>query len=311
MAKKKLSEIELKIQNFSSPKIDYSYQRSISYSQFSTYLTCPHQWYLTHVKNLRPYTDNINTIFGTAIHETLQHYITVMYTESGAAADRENLQEIFQNKLIKLYKNAFEKTQVHFSSPEELQEFFDDGVEILNYIKKKRTTLFSLKNTKLLGIEIPLNISVHKNIFLKGYIDVVFYDEQDNIINIIDFKTSKNSWNDEKKKDKIKQHQLMLYKYYFSQQFGVEIDNINVQFIVLKRKLYENSDFPQSRTQIVAPPSGKIKMKKCLDEFQTFINDCFDKDGKIIDKSYQQNVSDYSCKFCPYSDKKDLCPQKK
>ncbi len=80
MAKKKSTDIELKIKNYQAPEINHSFQRSVSYSQYSMWASCPHKWYLTYVENKQPYQASIHTVFGTAFHETLQDYITVMYS---------------------------------------------------------------------------------------------------------------------------------------------------------------------------------------------------------------------------------------
>jgi len=307
MAKKKLTELELNIQTFQPPTIDYAYQKSVSYSQFSVYLTCPHQWYLSYIKNLNPYSDSIHTIFGTSIHETLQHYIQVMYEQSGAAADREDLLGMFQDKFTNLYQEAYEKTKTHFSNAVEMREFYEDGVAILEEIKKKRTAIFSLKNTKLLGIEIPIVQKVANNIFLKGYIDFVLYNPTINKIYIYDIKTSTRGWKDKEKKDDKKIAQILIYKEYFAKQFNVDVDNIDVEFFIVKRKIWEESEYSIPRTQSFKPASGKIKRAQVNEKFETFIKDCFDGSGKFIEKSYLKNVDESSCKWCPYSNKPDLC----
>ena len=79
MKKKKLTELELTIKHHIAPAINHQVHKTISYSQYSIWANCPHQWYNSYVKNLNPYSDTIHTIFGTAMHETLQHYISVMY----------------------------------------------------------------------------------------------------------------------------------------------------------------------------------------------------------------------------------------
>ena len=74
--------------------------------------------------------------FGTAVHESLQLYLTTMYNESIAAADRIDLVGHFEETLRNQYRTDYEKNnKVHFSSPEEIREFFADGVEIINYFK--------------------------------------------------------------------------------------------------------------------------------------------------------------------------------
>jgi hypothetical protein len=91
----------------------------------------------------------------------------------------------------------------------------------------------------------------------------------------IDFKTSTRGWNEDAKKDEGKQFQLIFYKNFFSKQYNVPEDNIDVEFIILKRKIWEESEYPQSRVQEFAPPSGKIKMKKALTAINNFIEQCF------------------------------------
>jgi hypothetical protein len=307
MAKKKLTELELNVQTFQPPVIDYAYQKSVSYSQFSIYLTCPHQWYLSYVKNLNPYTDSIHTIFGTAIHETLQHYIQIMYEQSGAAADREDLLSMFQDKFVNLYQEAYEKTKTHFSNAVEMREFYEDGVAILDWVKKKRTAIFSLKNTKLLGIEIPIVYKIVNNIYLKGYIDFVLYNPTVNKIYIYDIKTSTRGWKDKEKKDDKKIAQILLYKEYFAKQFNVDVDNIEVEFFIVKRKIWEESEYSIPRTQSFKPASGKIKRAQINEKFESFVKDCFDSNGKFIEKSYSKNVGESSCKWCPYFNKPNLC----
>lgn len=305
--KKKLTEVELKIKNFKEPEIDYSYQKSISYSQFSIYSKCPHQWYLSYVLNKKPYEASIHTVFGTAFHETLQHYIEVMYSKSGAEADRIDLEEYFQERFIFNYDKEYKGMGYHFSSPEEMGEFFDDAIAILNWIKKRRNKIFTIRKVKLLGIELPLLINLSKNIFLKGYIDLVLYDEDLNQVQIIDIKTSTRGWREEyEKKDESKISQLIIYKEYFASQFGIDPDNIKVQYFIVRRKIWE-SEFPIPRVQTFEPVSGKIKRNQVKNKLEEFIKSAFDDEGKPIIKEHNKNASEHNCKFCPYNFSEDLC----
>ena len=307
MAKKKLSEIELKVKDFIPPTINYQFQKSVSYSQFSTYSNCPHQWYLTYVEGKQPYQASIHTVFGTAFHETLQKYIGVMYSESGAAADKLNLEEIFTERFREVYRTEYEKTGAHFSNPEEMREFFDDGVAILNWIKKRRNKLFTVRGMKLLGIELPLVVGITNNVFLKGYIDFVLYDEDLKKVYIYDIKTSTRGWGEKEKKDETKIAQILLYKDYFAKQFGIDVDSIEVEYFVVRRKIWEESEYPIPRVQSFKPASGKNKRNQTRTKFLEFIQDCFDGSGKPQIKSYIKNIGEASCKWCPYADKPELC----
>ena len=181
---------------------------------------------------------------------------------------------------------------------------------ILDFIKKKRGEYFSSRNWHLVGIEIPIVIAPDKrynNILYNGFIDLVLYNEPTDTFTIYDIKTSTRGWGDKEKKDEIKQFQVLLYKQFFSEQFGVPEDSINVEFFILKRKIWEQSEFPQKRIQQFAPAAGKIKMKKAKAALTKFIEDVFNIDGTFKSTDHQPNPDKSNCKYCPYKGKKDLC----
>ena len=307
MAKKKSTEIELKIKNYQKPEINHAFQKSVSYSQFSMWASCPHKWYLTYVENKQPYQASIHTVFGTAFHETIQDYITVMYNESGAAADRMDLIALFQSKFSEVYAKEYKAAGAHFTNAEEMGNFFEDATAILNFIKKNRNKLFTIRKMRLLGIEIPLLLNVANNVFLKGFIDFVLYDEELDKVYIYDIKTSTRGWSDREKKDDSKIAQILLYKEYFSKQFGFDVEKIEVEYFIVKRKIWEQSEYPTPRTQSFKPASGKNKRKQAVENFQSFIKDCFDESGKPQLKLYLKNVGESSCRWCPYKDSPELC----
>ena len=307
MGKKKLSEVELKIKNHQQPEVNPAFHKTVSYSQYTMWASCPYKWYLTYVENKQPYQASIHTVFGTAFHETIQSYLETMYNISGAAADRMDLEELFQAKFSEIYSKEYKKMGSHFTTPQEMGEFYEDAVAIMKWIKKNRNILFSIRRVKLLGIEIPILTNVANNVFLKGFIDFVLYDEDLDKIYIYDIKTSTRGWGDREKKDDSKIAQVLLYKEYFSKQFGVDIEKIEVEYFIVKRKIWEQSEYPTPRVQSFKPASGKIKRKQATDNFSNFLKDCFDEFGKPQIKSYIKNVGESACKWCPYNDKPELC----
>ena len=191
-----------------------------------------------------------------------------------------------------------------------MREFFDDGIAILEFIKKKRNGYFTKKGYYLVGIEIPIVISPDKrynNVLFNGFIDLVIYHEPTNTFTIFDIKTSTRGWSDKDKKDEIKQFQVLFYKLYFSEQFGVPEESIDVKFFILRRKVWEESDFPQKRIQEFIPSQGKIKLKKAKVALETFIESVFNLDGTYKSTEYLPTPSKSNCMYCPYKTKKDLC----
>ena len=74
---------------------------------------------------------NRKFISGWEIHEVMQYYLDVMYEKSAAAADREiNMEEFFQEKFIGEYQKQYKtNNDEHFSSAEEMREFFEELYE--------------------------------------------------------------------------------------------------------------------------------------------------------------------------------------
>jgi len=307
LAKKKIPAIVKKIRNFKPDEINYAYQKNISYSQLSMYTQCPKKWSLQYREGHKLYEHSIHMTFGTALHETLQHYLDVMYDKSGAEADRIELVEFFEDRLRELYKEGYQKNEGHYSTPEQLREFFEDGVEIINYFKKKRNQYFSKRGWHLAGIEVPIVITPNKrynNVIYQGYLDVVMYHENTNTFKIIDIKTSTKGWGNKEKKDESKQFQLILYKKFFSEQFDVPMENIDIEFFIVRRKIWENSDYPIGRVQLWKPASGKVKLNKATKSLEEFITQAFTQKG-YAEKEYEPIVND-NCKWCPFF-KTHLC----
>ncbi len=284
--------------------------KTISYSQFSLYLNCPKRWKLDYVDGLRQYEQNINLLFGTAFHSTIQHYLSVMYEDSAKKADNIDLNEYLQTHMLTEYKNALVKNNnTHFSSPEELSEFYQDGVAILKYFKNHRRAYFASKQHSLIGIEVPLNVHLQKNVKFTGYIDIVIKDERDGRIKIFDIKTSTAGWNKYQKKDVSKTSQMVLYKKYYAEQYGVSEDDIDIEYVIVRRKINEDLEFVPKRIQTFIPASGKTTVNKVSKLLNEFIDTCFTDDGTYnVIRDYPA-VTSSGCKYCPYSKEEALCPK--
>ena len=271
----------------------------ISYSQISMYSDCPLRWKLNYVDRLSISESNIHLIFGTAMHEVLQHYLNVMYAETAKKADEINLNEMLRDNLIEQFKLAEEKDGKAPCTKEELMEFFDDGILIIDFFKKRRGEYFSKRDWKLIGCEIPIEVDLKNNIKMVGYLDVVMKHIPTDSIKIIDIKTSTMGWNKWMKKDENKTQQLLLYKQFFSKQYDHPIERIDVEYFIVKRKLYENAMFPQKRVQKFVPASGKPSMNKVNGRLLKFVNEAFTEDGEKKDDMIA-TPNKKACKWCEF-----------
>jgi hypothetical protein len=294
------------------PKIDinYAYQKAVSYSQYSIYKQCQHQWYLTYIKKESSFKPSIYLIYGQSMHEVIQSYLQTMYDKSGKAADDLDLNKMLEERLIANYKESIaENKNEHFSTKEELKEFLADGQATLDWFKKNRAKYFSRKTSELVGIEIPILLPIlddMPNILMNGSIDFIIYEKAVDKYTIYDIKTSTKGWSDYEKKDQTKLNQILLYKRFYSKGMNIPEDKIDVKFFIVKRKVFNNPDFPTYRVQEFIPANGKKKVQDAVEDMSIFIRECFtDKAKYKIDRVYPKNLN--SCKFCPYTNKPELC----
>jgi hypothetical protein len=283
-------------------------KKTISYSQISKYANCPLSWKLDKIDKHRRFEPNMFLVFGTAFHETFQFYLDTMYNQTATAADKIDLSKLLKDNMSKDYsERVAELDGKHFSNPEEMQEFYSDGVAILDWFKKRRGQYFSKKYTELVGIEMPIFSEVEYNdkIMFMGFMDLVM--KEGDTIKIIDIKTSYMGWKDKKKKKE--GNQLRLYKKFFSEQYNTNIKNIDVEYFIVKRKVWEGGDFPVKRIQKYNPSSGKPSINKVDKLLKEFVEHVFNADGSY-NKEAEYPAYKNDCTYCPFKVEHDLCPPK-
>lgn len=292
--------------------------KSVSFSQYAMWLKCPQQWKLSYIDKLAPYEASIHTVFGTGIHEALQEYLRILYTVGTTEADSLDTFALFKKSYeegLKDLKIADEEQSklsedeldaLGLVTPSLIKEFENDGKVILDHVLSysQRSKHFPSKRYEIVGIELPLEIPLRGGTILyKGFLDIVFRDKTNKKILILDFKTSTRGWNKYQKMDRTKIDQLLLYKRFYHQMFKVPMNDIEVEFFVVKRKLLEDVDFPQQRIQRISPPDGKLSMKEVESAFLEFINSGFTADGEYnITGDFPKNPEKArkNCKYCVF-----------
>ena len=279
--------------------------KRISYSQYNQWISCPHKWKLNYIEGLGEYTDSIHTLFGTSMHEVLQTYLTVMYNDTIKMADALPLQKMLLHRMKYNYTTIMEKNGgVEFCTQADMEEFYQHGLLILEWFKKKRANYFSKKGYELVGIEVPINYDLSSDIKFIGYMDVVIYDSVRDRYKIIDIKTSTMGWNKYMKADKNKTDQLLLYKHFYGAQNDISLDKIDVEYFIVKRKLYTKVDFPQRRVQTFTPANGKPSVNKVINNLNQFVNESFIDGEYNTEHTYMKQPSKKNCKFCEFNQTK-------
>jgi hypothetical protein len=276
--------------------------KRVSYSQYNQWVTCPHKWKLNYIDELRQFTDNIHTMFGTSMHEVLQTYLTIMYNDTIKMADALPLDEMLLHRMKTNYTDIMENNGGEvFCEQHDMEEFYQHGLLILEWFKKKRGMYFSKKHYELVGIEVPIEYKLNDGIKFIGYMDVVLHDTFRDRYKIIDIKTSTMGWNKWAKADKNKTDQLLLYKQFYGKQHDISLDKIDVEYFIVKRKLYEKVEFPQRRVQTFSPANGTPSINKVMNNLNKFISESFVDGEYNIKHIYRKNPSKKNCRFCEFN----------
>ena len=286
----------------------------VSYSQYTMYANCPHQWKLNYMDGNRTFDPSLHLVFGTAMHETLQSWLDVLYNKSPKEASQLDLGKMLYDGMVSEYKVMREQVNKDFSTPSEMEEFLEDGVEILNFITKNRIDYFNTRQLRLVAIELPIYAKAMEshNVHMMGFLDLVFEDTYQNKLVIWDIKTSTRGWNKYQKADKTKTAQLVLYKKFLSEQYSYPIDKIDVKYFIVRRKLDEGMMYAQKRVQEFTPSNGKPTVNKITKSFEDFIRNAFNEDGSYRTESEFPALAgknNKNCKYCPFKNDYEKCPK--
>lgn len=278
----------------------------ISYSQFSLFASCPYAWKLKYIDKIKDDSYSIHLLFGSAMHTVIQEYITTFYKKGGPAADEISFDTRLLEEMKKHYVEAIESLPISlhdFTNQNEMLEFYKQGLEILYFLRKNRSDYFSKKDWELVGIEVPLLSDTDSNskVAMIGFLDIVLKNTKERKYKIIDLKTSTMGWNNKARLDVLKNAQLILYKKYYAKQYGLDPKMIDVEFIILRRVIYEGSEFPMKRIQRHCPASGKPTMNKIEGMLKTFVN-VFDANGEVMENFEFTKNAGSACKYCFYGD---------
>jgi CRISPR/Cas system-associated exonuclease Cas4 (RecB family) len=264
---------------------------------------CPRQWKLTYVDKVLPGEDSIHSVFGSAMHDTIQQWLDILFNKSKLIARTMDLSDPLKDNLIKRFGQSIveENGQKLFVCDKQtLMEFYDDGCKILKYLQSHVDKFFPTVEWSLEGVEIPLILKVRDKLQFRGYIDIILRHKVTGVIKIIDLKTSTKGWNKWAKKDKSKTNQILLYKRYYAEKFGVDENIIGVEFLILKRKLFEGTPYAIPRVSPFVPAHKKASVKTAIDEFEAFLDE-----ASVIYAEPSAEVkatpSKSACRFCPYN----------
>lgn len=283
-------------------------KKIVSFSQFSNWWSCPYRWYRDMVLKEKVFEDSIHMSFGTAIHEAIQAFIVAYFGKSEEEARKIDL--------IAMFTAAFKREVTHKGikhTQKDFDEFIEDGKGILTEFLSPESVKYHFPRDKfdLVGIEVKFVTPVVNNVNLDARLDLVLKEKISGDIHILDLKTATRAWDANTKEDFTKTSQLLLYKAVYSKRENIPLGKIHVRFVILKRKLYDEANYDQSRIQIVKPAAFQDNVLQVIKEFRNFVQYSFTTEGvhktdarfpKIPGKNHA------NCKWCAYA-KNGKCDQ--
>lgn len=277
-------------------------KKTVSFSQFSNWWTCPFKWYRDYILHEKVFEDSVHMSFGTAIHEAIQSYLKTLYDSGNEEAEKVDMVSHFTNS----FKRELEKKKIPHTQ-DDFNSFIEDGTNILSEFKdpSNRYLHFSRDKWELLGIEEEINEDILNNVNLTAKLDIVLREKMSGDIRIVDFKTSGNGWTNSNKEDFTKISQLLLYKAVYSKKYNLPLSKIHVEFFILKRRLYDakTTRYKQSRIQVFKPSSYQKDVSEVIQEFGKFVKTCFTSDGEhntTIKYPKNPGKGKKNCKYCNY-----------
>ena len=220
----------------------------ISFSELKIWNDCPYKHKLIYKEKLSAFAGNAHTTFGTAMHAVCENKI-VNNESNGVQIFSEKFEEELQtlrDKDIDLDDSL-------------IQEMRKQGPFMIDSILPAVNEYFG--EYEVLSVEEPLleqmqDVTSYGKKF-KGFIDLVL-KTKDGRIHIVDWKTCSWGWNAKKRSDPMVNYQLIYYKNYYCLKHGIDPDNVETHFALLKRTAKANN------VEIFRVTSGKRRTENSL-----------------------------------------------
>ncbi len=181
-----------------------------SFSQITTYLSCPYKYMLKYVYNV-PEEPTPFFVFGSIIHKLIELF---------SKRELKNKEEVVSSfdKMMNENKEVFRN---HFDY------YLKKGRKMLNNFFKYNEFLTHKYETK--GVEMKIKIHLPQDIILVGVVDRLLYDKEDGKYVILDYKTSrpyKGRFDETHGKS-----QLMLYSHLINNEYNYDVKKIMLLFL--------------------------------------------------------------------------------
>ena len=216
----------------------------ISFSALKIFNECSHKYKLNYVDDIRQFTGNEFTAFGTALHEACERKVLDVSIDAAQA---------FRDKFTEELSKLPEADDSNRKLREDMQK---QGETLSSLILDALKAYFG--SFQVVSAEEELLLPLEgSNFEFKGYVDLII-QTSDGIYHIIDWKSCSFGWTPQKKSDSMTSYQLTLYKNFFSKIKNIDPKNIETHFALLKRTAKKN------QVEIFRVTSGPKKVENAL-----------------------------------------------
>lgn len=202
--------------NFDGEEKDYI---AISYSQLGVFLQCPLRWLKYYLKGEGEPSDTESTQLGVQVHAAIEEFC---YKKSQGY-------EWCVGEFVDLVSNNLDKREIKFK-PDEDEVIVDQHLDMAKSIVDGMQGLGKLlKHCDVVGQEVefkyrfklPFDITfgnkIYKEVVINGFIDLILKDKETSEFIIIDHKTSKKVFDE----DKLwKDYQFPIYQLVVLERYG-------------------------------------------------------------------------------------------
>lgn len=248
----------------------------VSFSEVREWNECSYRHFLRHVKKIDLSRPSIHLDFGTAIHAACEDYLKTRMMNPDIT--------------IKMLNEAWEKNVgVPGFEPVALEKAKKEAIEILSEVPAFMEKEFP--NWEFIAAEEQLyeSIEPHPHAF-KGFIDGVIKSKGkrgEDLVWLIDWKSSQRGWLRQKRQDKMTTAQLVLYKTFWSQKHNIEWKNIRCAFVILKKSAKLGN-----HCELFPVPVGEVTIKRNLKLVHNMLS--------TVNRGIALK-NKHSCQYCDYS----------
>ncbi len=263
----------------------------ISFSEYSKFRECKHQWSLLYKHHHRQETPSTWATIGKIGHAFIQEFLQDLHE----ITDRQ----VLDRSIVQEYEKS------GLTTVEELEEIKEYFAVVFPFIQKYQDP--RKDGWKLIGIEkkiyYPLFPESKLNFY--GLQDALFArDDELTQFLIHDFKFTNKGWDawDYKKLSKVSQ--LLLYTKFISAENDIKPKNVHSEYHIFRKNSAQKE--PARGNYYIMEPKYQHTVTSAYEDMIEFAKETHDSDGNKVDSEFPGNSR--SCMFCDFKNNLDLCP---